>query len=358
MQMSEGTLKKKIKDSELIKDKIYYAAVLTVRAAMVVVVAVLFVSILSAIFGEDNSSFAVVLLVMILTLRFIHFNYCIRDTLITFAVVMLIFLFVPSLALIAPSWSLFFIHFIAMFFLLCITTQRPEMGLGGLLGFSYCYLVGNAVEGTDLALRAGCAVVGYIIIAAIMFYEHRKKDRDVKLTQLLKKHGHSNPVTLWQIRLALGIALVLTLGEVLNIPNFKWMAFAASSILAVYPFSRDTSKRFGARIEGAAIGSTLFLILCNLIPESMYSLIGLISGFVLGFCTDYRSKTIVICFGALSTAVGVYGVTNASMLRVTDNVLGALFAMFFAWLFHVLFAQWLLPKEKKDEEGKIPSKAA
>ncbi len=347
MQQNESRLKQKIKNGKDWKEKGYNTAVLVIRSAVIVLFAILFVSLLSALFGSENSSLAVVMLVTLMTLRFVHFSYNIRDALLTFAVVMLIYLFVPSIALIAPTWSVFFIHFFAILILLTITTQKPQMGLGGLFGFSYSYLVGNAVEGTDLVLRAGMAVVCYIFIAAIMIYKHRNKDRKVRFGSLLRNFSLRNRENLWRLRLALGVALALTLGRALNIPRYMWMAFACSSILAKYPPSVEaTRERLYQRVEGAAIGSTLFCILCYLIPSSMYSMIGVVSGFVLGFCSNYRSKTVVIAFGALSIAVGIYGVVDATLLRVICNVLGALLALSFAFLFDRILTRNLLPKEK------------
>ncbi len=347
MQQDEAKLKRKIKDSKG-KERAYQILVFAVRPAVIVAFAVLFITVISSLFGSDNSSLAIVMLVTLMTLRFVHFSYNITETLLTFAVIMLIYLFVPNLALIAPTWSVFFIHFIAMMLLLMVATQRPEMGMGGLFGFSYSYLIGNAVEGTNLGMRAGAALFCYIIIAAILVYKHRKKDREVHFFSLASKNfDFHNPQNLWRIRLALGVAIALTLGRALGIPRYMWLAFACSSILAKYPPSVErTGERLFQRIEGAAIGSSLFCILCNLIPSEMYSMIGLLSGYFLGFCSEYRSKTVVIAFGALSIAVEIYGVVDATLLRVINNVLGALLALTFAFLFDRIVTRHLVPKKQ------------
>ncbi len=352
LNMNEGGLKRKIKESDTFKGKAFYWFILALRAFLIVCFAVLFVSLGSAFFGSENSAMAVVLLVIVLTIRFVHFRYCIGDTLVMLAAAMAIFTFAPTLAVIAPAWAKFFIHFAALFALICITVQRPEMGLGGLVGFSYVYLVGNVVDGDALVRRAMLAVAGYIICAAIMIHQHRKKDRDVRFHHFLQQFKVSSLTNLWQLRLASGLALCLTLGELLHIPRFMWMGFACSTMLVRYPYHKEEHKRFLERVEGVVIGSVGFIILCNIIPESTYELIGLIGGFFLAFCATYRWKTTIICFGALSMAIGLYGVTGAAVLRILNNILGATFAMVYMDGFDVFIASKLAPELKKVEEEK------
>ena len=62
----------------------------------------------------------------------------------------------------------------------------------------------------------------------------------------------------------------------------------------------------------------------------------------MGFCTDYRYKTAMNCFGALMIGAGLYGLSGAVALRLADTVLGAAFGLCFAALFHRL-SRRLLP---------------
>lgn len=122
-----------------------------------------------------------------------------------------------------------------------------------------------------------------------------------------------------------------------------WMGFACASLLSAYPYSGNTFVRFRQRIEGAAAGSCAFLVLYLLTPESFHSLMGPLGGLCLGFCTDYRYKTAMNCFGALMLATGIYGLGSAVILRIVDTCLGATFALVFASVFHHLAAIRLLP---------------
>ncbi len=347
IQTSETRLKQQIHESESAKDRAKYFGILALRAALVVCFAVLFVTIITTIFGAEFSAIAVVLVVMILTIQFIHFSYCIRDTALTLAVVMLILVFMPTICMYVPAWSLFFIHFISLLVLVSITCQNPRMGLGGMIGFAYAYLMGNPVSVDHLPQEIGVFAVAYVICLLIMIHKHRNKDRDVRYRDLIRLFNFRDPKNLWHLRLALGVSIILTFGMALNIPRFIWLSFPCSSILAQYPYAKDSKGRIWERIEGIAIGSVGFYILCQIIPESMYSLIGLIGGFVLGFCTKYRNKTIVICFGALTTAAALYGVEGAAFLRIMNNVIGAIFATLFALAFDALVVKRLVPDQSK-----------
>ena len=63
----------------------------------------------------------------------------------------------------------------------------------------------------------------------------------------------------------------------------------------------------------------------------------------MGFCTDYRYKTAMNCFGALMMGTGIYGLQGAVILRIADTFLGVVFALIFAAVFHRLAAVRLLP---------------
>lgn len=89
-------------------------------------------------------------------------------------------------------------------------------------------------------------------------------------------------------------------------------------------------------------------MLYQLTPESFHSLMGPLGGLCLGFCTDYRYKTAMNCFGALMLGAGIYGLHGAVLLRIVDTILGVTFGLVFAALFHRLAAVRLLTKPKEE----------
>ncbi len=223
------------------------------------------------------------------------------------------------------------------------------MGNGGLYSFAYVYLTGNPVLGEALVRRGLLALVGYVICGAILFAKHRQQHKTVRFRHVVQKFDLSKPVCLWQLRMALGVSLVMTAGQVFGVERFMWMGFACASLLSEYPYSGNTFTRFWQRIVGAVAGCCLFFVLYWVMPESLHSLLGPLGGLCLGFCTDYKYKTAMNCLGALMLGAGIYGIHGAVLLRVADTVLGVTFGLVFAAVFHKLVAVRFLPEPETEK---------
>lgn len=348
LQLDPGGLKGKIAACTTRREKGYYWMAMAVRAVLIVAFAIVFISALTGLFGAENTPLAVVLFCMLLGIRFVNFEYCIGDSLVSLAAVLAILVLAPSAAAVLPAALLIPLHFAAFFALLAMTAQRPEMGNGGLYGFAYIYLTGNPVQGEVLAERGLMAVAGYLICGAILLMKHRDQHKTVRFRQVMRNFDLTTPAHLWQLRLALGVSLVLTVGQVFGVERFMWMGFACASLLSEYPYSGNTAARFWQRITGVVAGSCAFLALYLLIPAAFHPLMGPLGGLQLGFCADYQHKTAMNCFGALMLGAGIYGVQGAVILRITDTFLGVLFALVFAALFHRLAAVRWLPALRQD----------
>ncbi len=163
LQMDPSVLKKRIAQCETVREKTFYWTAIAIRSVLIVAFAIVFISLLSGLSGQENTPLAVAVFCIMLGIRFVNFEYCIRDSLITLAIALAILVFAPSLAGIVPPILVPFIHFVGFFTLLYITTQRPELGNGGLYSFAYVYLTGNPVYGVSLEKRVLLALVGYAI---------------------------------------------------------------------------------------------------------------------------------------------------------------------------------------------------
>lgn len=337
LQLDPAILKKKITQCQTKKERYFLYAAMAARSVLIVAFAIVFISALSSWFGSENTPFAVALFCLFLGIRFVNFEYCFKDSIVTLAIAFGILLLVPSIVAVSSPVIALFVHFIAFFALLVITTQRPELGNGGLYSFAYVYLTGNPVYGDALVQRALLALFGYLLCGTLLFFKHRKKHANIRFGQVLSAFHLNNPVNLWQLRMAIGVSIVLTAGQALDIKRFMWMGFACASLLSEYPYCGSTLRRFGQRMIGVFAGSGVFFLLYQLMPAGLHSLLGPLGGLCLGFCTDYRYKTAMNCLGALMLGVGIYGLPGAIALRITDTFLGVLFATIFAGLFH-----WLL----------------
>ncbi len=121
LQMDPAILKRKIASCDTRREKAYYWAAMAIRSVLIVAFAILFISLLSGVFGSDNTPMAVALFCMMLGIRFVNFEYCVGDSLITLAAVLAILVFVPSAAAVLPPFLLIPLHFFAFFAILYIT---------------------------------------------------------------------------------------------------------------------------------------------------------------------------------------------------------------------------------------------
>ena len=348
LQMDPSILKREIAACDTRQGKTYYWVAIAVRSALIVAFAIVFISLLSGVFGADNTPMAVALFCMMLGIRFVNFQYCIGDSLIALAAVLAILVFAPSAAAVLPPVFLIPLHFAAFFTVLYMTTQRPEMGNGGLYSFAYIYLTGNPVAGEALLRRGLLALVGYLICGVILFVKHRDQHKTTRFHHMLQKSKLSAPLFLWQLRMALGVSLVMTAGQAFGVERFMWVGFAYASLLSEYPYCGNTFTRFWQRIVGAVAGSCAFFMIYLVTPEALHPLMGPLGGLCLGFCTDYRYKTAINCFGALMLGTGIYGLKGAVILRIVDTLLGVTFGLAFAAIFHRLAAVRFLSRPESE----------
>lgn len=131
LQMDPAILKRKIAACETKGEKAYYWAAMAVRSVLIVAFAIVFISLLSGVFGADNTPMAVALFCMMLGIRFVNFEYCIGDSLVTLAAVLGILVLVPAAASVLPPVFLVPLHF-AAFLPCCICPpSAPKWATAG-----------------------------------------------------------------------------------------------------------------------------------------------------------------------------------------------------------------------------------
>ncbi len=91
LQMDPAILKGQFAACDTKQEKAYYWFAMAMRSALIVAFAVLFISLLSGLFGADNTPLAVALFCMMLGIRFVNFQYFVTDSLITLAAILAIF---------------------------------------------------------------------------------------------------------------------------------------------------------------------------------------------------------------------------------------------------------------------------
>lgn len=310
---------------------------LVARSFLLVAFAIAFIAPLTMIFGNENSPMAVAIFCILLSIRFVDFGCCLEDALENLVTVFLLLWFAPVLADNLPFILALGVHFIALATILFMTSDKPEMGNGGLFGFAYVFLTGNPVSGDAFFNRFLLAVVGIIVCGLVYVKKHRHKNADVpfhekKRAFSLKEHKHE-----WQFRMALGVSLLLACASAFDLERFMWAGFACGSILSESCEQPNIQRKSSHRLIGMLTGCAAFYAVFTLVPQSLRILIAPLGGFCLGFCTDYRYKTAFNCFGALILASGIYGLDPSVLLRITDTVIGVVFAVVFFYIFDFIF---------------------
>ena len=336
LQCNPNAIKAMMKKSDNPKEIHKLRLGLATRAFLIVAFAILFIAPLTNLFGAENSSMAVAVFCILLGVRFVDFGYCIEDALLNLTIVFFLLLLSPVVAYYVPSLLGFLIHFISIFGILLITSDQPEMGNGGLFSFAYIFLAGNPVSGTLLYQRFLMMLVGLLICGSIFFVKHRHKHSDVKFSDKLATFTFESHKHRWQIRLALGVSLILFIGDVFDIEKFMWAGFACGSLLSDHLEDSKIHEKFIHRFVGVMIGCGLFYVLYTFLPISMHWLVGPLGGFCLGFCTEYKYKTALNCLGALMLVAGIYGLENTILLRMIHTLVGIVFALSFYQVFEFL----------------------
>lgn len=338
LQLDPAVIKPKMRAAQTQKEKMTWFSAMALRSLLTVLFSIALIAPMGNLFGTENMPMAVALFCILLGVRFVDLNYCIADSMINLAIVFALLWIAPVVATAAPAPLALVIHFAAFFIILLMTCDKPEFGNGGLYNFAYVYLSGNPVTGDLFWKRGMLTLLGYLVCGLILYVKHRKNNHDVRFKQVVSGFDLSTVKSRWQLRLALGVALVLTLGKTLGVPRYMWAGFACASLLATYPYSADVKNRVIQRIVGAVAGSVIFFVLYQITPDSMHTLLGPLGGICMGFCTDYRFKTAVNCLGALMMAAGLYGATGAVALRVVDTLLGVFLALVIAIIFEKVVA--------------------
>ena len=337
LQLNPGDFKKKIKTTNEKSEKRRLYEIMLLRAILIVMFSIVFIALATTFFGAENSALAVSLFCILLSVRFVDFGYCIRDSIINLGIIFFLLVAAPALTQITnPLFSLL-IHFVIFLLILVMSSDQPEMGNGGLYAFSYIFLVGNPVTGDLLTKRFMLASVGFIVCGVIFFYKHKNKNKDVSFVSIVKNFNIRNKKNIWQIQFALGISILLGICQFFGLERMMWAGFACAGVLGCYSSSVDmmsqTKERFYERILGALLGSLVFGVAYTLIPSNFYSLFGPIGGVLLGFCTEYKYKTALNCIGALMLATTFYGLQGSILLRIFNNLLGAMFGYAFAYFY-------------------------
>lgn len=125
---------------------------LLARDAACVGFAVVFISALTALFGGANSPAAVVIFCLLLSCRFVHYNYRMADTLRNMAAAFALLTLGPALAPLGGPLLHLLLNLFCIGVLLLITADQPELGNAS----STCSAIFSCMEIRSAGARSPC----------------------------------------------------------------------------------------------------------------------------------------------------------------------------------------------------------
>ena len=339
LQLDPYVLKQNIKQAKNTQEKSFFYKALLLRDVLLVGFATIFIGFITSFFGSANASLAVVLFCILLSLRFVDFGYKMSHSIISLATVFFILFMVPlisSVDLVALKWL---INFIAILTIFILTGSDPKMGNPGLYSFSYLFLVGTSqrLDTNELKMRGLLLLLSFVAFSIILFVKHQQKNRNISFIEDFIGKNPFSKRNLWLVYYALGVSLILLLGEIISLERFMWVTFAFSSLISGYE-NNYVKERFIDRIVGVIIGSFLFGILNQFIPAAV---LAISSGLALGLCSTYKYKSMFNSFGALSTASILFGLHSSINIRIVDNFVGLTLAYLYYLMSKKIYKRYL-----------------
>ena len=329
------------------RDKARLGFAMALRSILLVAFAILFIGVLTQLFGQNNTGLVVAGFCILLGIKHVPYGFHAADSVIALGLVIGAMILSGTITLVGNSLLSLITNFILVTLILVFVANDPPMGNAGLYIFGYLFVSQTPVTGADLTSRCILGLIIWIMCSAVLVHKHHSKFSDIRLRDLIENFSLKNPTSIWQLRLAVGVACVLLIGDLLGIPRGVWLGYACMSVLLPYGEEKGSSlKRAGLRLSGVVIGSTLFYLFSWFVPTEYRFLFGPLAGICIVFSNKYIVDSALNCFGALLLAESVYGMGGSAILRIWDNLLGVVFAVIFTALFSYL-ADRTLTKTKE-----------
>lgn len=346
LQVNATGSKNLIRQAESKEEKRKWILVYLLKIFLTVVFCFLFVTVFSMVFGSGNSIAGVVILLTLLAVRQADFGIKVSHGTWNLFLVFLIFMIGPKLTNLLPAVPAFFINVVCIGGMVILGCHNVIMY--NQFTFVLCYLLlqGYDVSGREFYIRVFSLFLGALFCCFIFWIKHK----DIVYKRTWKHIFHEFNIhtqrTKWQIKFVLGISLGMLIASLLHIPRVMWVGISVMSLLV--PFYGDTIYRAKRRAPFNVAGCLLFLFLYKVMPESFLPYMGIIGGIGVGFSAGYSFQTIFNVLGALSIAVGMFGLYGAIILRIGTNVFGTLYTLIYQNLYERIVI-WI--KEREIEKG-------
>lgn len=344
LQLNQAGSKALIKNAADSKQKMRHIAVYVFKIFLTLAFCMAFVVAFSTLFGQENSITGVVVLLFVMVFRFADFGIHTSHSILCLLIIFAVLAFGPRLTGIAGPFFSLAINFGCILFMMILGCHNVLMSNHSTILLGYLLLQGYDVSGEIYWQRLAALALGALITCLVFYHTHRKISYKRSLKDLFLEFQPGSTRTRWQLFIALGISTALFIADLIHLPRAMWVGIAAMSVML--PFKDDMKYRVKARIPGNIVGSLIFILLYFLLPQELYVYIGIIGGIGVGFSATYGWQSVFNTFGALSIAAGLLGLPGAVILRIINNIFGALYGLLFHKLFHTSTESLLLRREK------------
>ncbi len=287
---------------------------------------IIFVSLFSKIFGDENSLLGVGVITAILMCGFIDTEICIKDSVLTIAVSLIIMGISAYLSRLNPFTGIV-VNITTIFFIIYIFGNRIDKKTFVPFILCYVFLEGNPVTLEKLPLRIAATVVGGILIA-IAYYLAHKKELNVANNSLYKQLTSIQKDTLqynFALRMAVGVALAMFVGDYFSLEKSMWISVTAMSL--TQPHLHQTKERIKYRVFGTVLGSVFFVVLFKLlVPESINTYALLFLSYIYTFIKEYKVQIVFVTINSLGAAMILYDMYVSVPMRISFILVGAIIA--------------------------------
>ncbi len=335
LQYDVKSLKQLIKNASNQKEKYHYLFALISKDFLCVLFCFLFVTLFSIIFGSINSTAGVMILLAILSTRFIDFDYNIQHNYIAVLLIFFIEAIGPHFSQLFSLPIGFIINILSLLVIVILSCYKVDYGHHFTFVLGYILLWGSDVNGHDYILRCLGLMTGAIIIIAIMFHQHRNKQYETSIHHVINEFFQDTKRTRWQLQLCSLIALTMLIGSYFHYPKTSWICFTCLSLSCI-EVSLHHFKCL-KRAPYVIVGCIIFILMMLVLPSYYLPYVGIIGGLCVGVCASYEWQTAFNCLGALAVTVSLFGVGGAIILRILSNIIGTILTFVYLHLFHYIF---------------------
>ena len=325
LQLSSTGSKQLIKRTTDPKEKRRHILIYNFKVYLVMAFCVAVVTLYSKLTGNANSVVGVTVLLALLVLRQADFGIRTSHGLLCIAGIFGILMTGPALANRVSPFGALLVNLVCIMLLMILGCHNVIMYNHSTFVLGYLLLFGYDVTGKDYLYRVLGLAAGMVICMAVFYKNQKKRPYRRTFLDLFREFNLHSARNLWYIKLTVIVSSAMFLVSALGLPRAMWAGIACMSICL--PFTEDCGTRAEDRGLFNLVGCALFLVLYLILPESMYSLIGIIGGIGVGYSAGYRWQTAFNTFGALAIASSLFGMPFALGLRAGINITAALYTM-------------------------------